>query len=59
MDDERIPADMIALRSSYEDGSCYIETAELDGETNLKRRQVSDDLIPILNDKQVKLQIYL
>ena len=29
---------MIALSSEFEDGSCFIETAELDGETNLKRR---------------------
>ncbi|XP_030904753.2 phospholipid-transporting ATPase VD isoform X4 [Melopsittacus undulatus] len=37
---EIIPADMVLLYSSDLDGICYIETASLDGETNLKQRQV-------------------
>ncbi|XP_015200756.1 phospholipid-transporting ATPase VD isoform X1 [Lepisosteus oculatus] len=37
---EIIPADMVLLYSSDPDGICHIETANLDGETNLKQRQV-------------------
>ncbi|KAF5730238.1 ATPase E1-E2 type family protein / haloacid dehalogenase-like hydrolase family protein isoform 3 [Tripterygium wilfordii] len=37
--DEFFPADMILLSSSYEDGICYVETTNLDGETNLKLKQ--------------------
>lgn len=41
---EIIPADMLLLYSSDQRGVCYIETANLDGETNLKQRQVVSDL---------------
>lgn len=37
--DDEIPADMIILSTSDADGACYIETRNLDGETNLKVRQ--------------------
>ncbi|MGH0164208.1 UNVERIFIED_CONTAM: hypothetical protein FKN15_047083 [Acipenser sinensis] len=36
---EIIPADMVLIYSSDPDGICHIETANLDGETNLKQRQ--------------------
>ncbi|CAI5969757.1 unnamed protein product [Closterium sp. NIES-64] len=37
--DTYFPADLICLASSSDDGSCYVETMNLDGETNLKLRQ--------------------
>ena len=37
--DQEIPADLIILSTSEDDGCCYIETKNLDGETNLKNRQ--------------------
>nr|CAD7452425.1 unnamed protein product [Timema tahoe] len=37
---EFIPADVLVLRSSDPHGLCYIDTCNLDGETNLKQRQV-------------------
>lgn len=36
-DDDDIPADMVALASSANDGHVYLETSSLDGESNLKR----------------------
>ncbi|XP_040297928.1 phospholipid-transporting ATPase VB isoform X1 [Bufo bufo] len=37
---EIIPADILLLYSSDQNGICHIETANLDGETNLKQRRV-------------------
>jgi phospholipid-translocating ATPase len=36
--DEEIPADVVVLSTSSDDGACYVETKNLDGETNLKVR---------------------
>ncbi|KAF3491405.1 phospholipid-translocating P-type ATPase domain-containing protein [Arthroderma uncinatum] len=36
---EQIPADVVVLSTSDPDGGCYVETKNLDGETNLKVRQ--------------------
>ncbi|KAG2532372.1 hypothetical protein BBI17_003270 [Phytophthora kernoviae] len=40
-DGDPVPADCILLATSRSDGRCYVETANLDGETNLKIRQVA------------------
>ncbi|XP_064528363.1 phospholipid-transporting ATPase VB isoform X1 [Pseudopipra pipra] len=37
---ETIPADILLLHSSDQSGICHLETANLDGETNLKQRRV-------------------
>ncbi|KAI8612453.1 hypothetical protein BC830DRAFT_1136639 [Chytriomyces sp. MP71] len=45
---EKLSVDAIIMASSLEDGTCFVETAELDGETNLKRRSA----IPALTHYQ-------
>ncbi|GMH31586.1 hypothetical protein Nepgr_033430 [Nepenthes gracilis] len=37
--EEYFPADLILLSSSYDEAICYVETTNLDGETNLKLKQ--------------------
>ncbi|KAI8598926.1 hypothetical protein EDD21DRAFT_308713 [Dissophora ornata] len=35
---DKIPADVVLFASSMDEGACFVETSELDGETNLKRK---------------------
>lgn len=37
--EDQVPADVVILATSDPDGACYVETKNLDGETNLKVRQ--------------------
>jgi len=43
-EDEAIPADLCLLGSSDSKGTLYIETKNLDGETNLKNKYVHKDI---------------
>ncbi|PFX30906.1 putative phospholipid-transporting ATPase ID [Stylophora pistillata] len=49
---EQIPADIVVLTTSEDNGLCYIETAELDGETNLKCRQPLPETGELGDDEQ-------
>ena len=37
--DEIIPADILIIKTSHENGFCYLQTSNLDGETTLKPRE--------------------
>ena len=49
--DEFIPADLLILSTSDEKGICYIETKNLDGETNLKIKTAEKTLYHRIKQK--------
>ncbi|XP_028807440.1 probable phospholipid-transporting ATPase 4 [Neltuma alba] len=52
--DQFFPADLLFLSSSYEDGICYVETMNLDGETNLKVKRSLEVTMLLYNDESFK-----
>ncbi|XP_027329392.1 putative phospholipid-transporting ATPase 9 [Abrus precatorius] len=48
--DEFFPADLILLSSNYDDAICYVETMNLDGETNLKLKQALEGTSKLQED---------
>jgi len=42
--DEYFPADLVLINTSEKNGECFIETKNLDGETNLKFKQSHSDI---------------
>ncbi|KAJ0824495.1 putative P-type phospholipid transporter [Helianthus annuus] len=53
---EYFPSDLLLLSSSYEDGVCYVETMNLDGETNLKIKRCLECTLPF--DDEAKFDVF-
>ncbi|CAN1837058.1 Probable phospholipid-transporting ATPase 4 [Linum perenne] len=52
--DQFFPADLLLLSTSYEDGICYVETMNLDGETNLKIKRALEVTMSLDDDDTFK-----
>jgi phospholipid-transporting ATPase len=49
-----IPSDLALIASSAEDGTAFVETANLDGETNLKLREAPSETQKLLTTAQAQ-----
>lgn len=59
--DQRIPADMVLLRTSEKTGACFIRTDQLDGETDWKLRLAVPSTQKLSSDHglfQVNMSLY-
>ncbi|RVW87875.1 putative phospholipid-transporting ATPase 7 [Vitis vinifera] len=52
---EYFPSDLLLLSSSYEDGLCYVETMNLDGETNLKAKRCLEATLGLDEEPEFKI----
>lgn len=52
--DEYFPADLFLLSSSFDDGICYVETTNLDGENNLKVKHALDVTASLHDDSSFR-----
>ncbi|KAL2919206.1 hypothetical protein HK105_201481 [Polyrhizophydium stewartii] len=51
---DQIPCDIVVLATSEPGGLCYVETKNLDGETNLKIRKAVDDSLPAASPSDLR-----
>ena len=55
MENQYFPCDVVIINSSLQKGICYVETKNLDGETNLKHKQAPKQVIDLAeNDVDVQ-----
>ncbi len=52
--DEEIPADILLLKSSLVTGMCFVDTMNLDGETNLKEKMVPQGLKDLEKERLIE-----
>ena len=51
-ENEYFPCDMLLLNTSLPKGICYVETKNLDGETNLKHKQAEKKILQLSKNRE-------
>jgi phospholipid-translocating ATPase len=58
-ENDQVPADIVVLSTSDSDGVCYLETKNLDGETNLKPRRAVNATSRILSEEDIQRSAFV
>ncbi|KAG9309612.1 hypothetical protein JVU11DRAFT_10273 [Chiua virens] len=58
-ENEQVPADVVVLSTSDPDGLCYLETKNLDGETNLKPRRAMKATSSITSEEDIEKSAFV
>ncbi|PSR73518.1 hypothetical protein PHLCEN_2v10630 [Hermanssonia centrifuga] len=58
-DNEQVPADIVVLSTSDPDNMCYLETKNLDGETNLKPRKAIRATSSVLSEDDIERMAFV
>ncbi|KAJ8514613.1 hypothetical protein ONZ45_g7879 [Pleurotus djamor] len=58
-DNDQVPADIVVLSTSDPDGMCYLETKNLDGETNLKPRKALKSTMNITTEEDLERSAFV
>ena len=55
--DETVPADLLLLSSSSSENTCYLDTAAIDGETNLKQKSILSCFLNMENLEEASFEL--
>ncbi|KAF8328106.1 uncharacterized protein EI90DRAFT_2926464 [Cantharellus anzutake] len=58
-ENDQVPADIVVLSTSDPNGLCYVETKNLDGETNLKPRRALKATSSMLSEEDVERSAFI
>lgn len=58
-DNAQIPADIVVLSTSDPEGVCFVETKNLDGETNLKPRKSVSATCNIISEEDLEKSVFI
>ena len=55
--DQTVPADILLLSSASSEGTCFLDTAAIDGETNLKQKVIPACFLDITRPEETKFEL--